>query len=374
MASLRDKLKAVSASGQARQAKPARRAEDCFVREETYPLSLFGLPGVLPGETLSLMTGQALPDCGREDLCFLDTETTGLSHGAGTVAFLTGIGYFTGDAFVVRQYLMRDYDEEAFLLDRVAGHMERSRLLCTFNGASFDLPLLEARYTLQRMRDRYRERPHVDLLPVSRRVWKLRLKKCNLTNLEEQVLGLERQDDLPGALVPERYFSFLRSRDFSLLEDVLRHNAQDIVSLPRILERLMTLHDAPLTAPAKEDVFSLGKIYEKRGRPDRARMCYRAADQGSLSLLARSRMADSYRKEGNWGAAEEVYRKMAAQRQGDAAPLIALAKIAEHKRKDIPTALEYTRRAISLAADRPGSDMQALQKRYQRLMMKARKG
>ena len=374
MASLRDKLRAVSASGRDRPAQPAPRAEDCFVREETYPLSLFGLPGVLPGETLSLMTGQALPDCGREDLCFLDTETTGLSHGAGTVAFLTGIGYFTGDAFVVRQYLMRDYDEEAFLLDRVAGHLERSRLLCTFNGASFDLPLLEARYTLQRMRGQYRERPHIDLLPVSRRVWKLRLKKCNLTNLEEQVLGMERQDDLPGALVPERYFSFLRSRDFSLLEDVLRHNARDIVSLPRILERLMTLHDAPLTASAGEDVFSLGKIYEKRGRPERARMCYRAADQGSLSLLARSRLADSYRKEGNWQAAGEVYRKMAAQRQGGAAPLIALAKIAEHREKDISSALEYTRRAIALAADRPGSDMQALQKRYQRLMMKARKG
>lgn len=373
MPSLRDKLNAIS-SGPARP-RPARPpAEDCFVRETAVPLARFSLPQTLPGSTLLLMTGLDLPGCRREEICFLDTETTGLSRGAGTVAFLTGVGFFTEDAFVVRQYLMRDYDEEAFLLSRVAEHMEKSRLLCTFNGAAFDLPLLENRFTMNRMRDRFCPRPHVDLLPVSRRVWKLRLKKCNLSSLEEAVLGEPREDDLPGALVPERYFSFLKSRDFSLLEDVLEHNAQDIVSLPMILARLAGLHEAPVeTAEAPEDLYSLGRIYEKRGRHEGARMCYRAADRGSVSLLARGKMADSYRRAGDWRAAEEVYLRMVADRQGGVGPLVALAKISEHRKKDIPSAAAYTLRAIRLAAERPGSDMAALQRRYQRLMMKARK-
>lgn len=371
MLSLREKLKA-AAGPAGKTAKKA--AEDCFVRETTVPAGRFGLPEEMTRESLRMMTGQEAGPFRREDICFLDTETTGLSRGAGTVAFLTGIGYFSGGSFVVRQYLMRDYDEEAFLLSRVAEHLAACRVLCTFNGAAFDLPLLEARYTMQRMREKYAARPHVDLLPIARRVWKLRLKKCNLASLEEAVLGQARQDDLPGALVPERYFSFLRSRDFSLLEDILQHNAQDIVSLPHILDRLLRLHDRPLTeARAPEDLFSLGRIYEKRGKAEGARMCYRAADRGSVSILARSRMADSFRREGDWEAAAGVYETMIAEKQGGVGALIALAKICEHRKKDIPAAIEYTRRAIVMAADRPGGDLPALQKRYQRLMLKARK-
>lgn len=344
-----------------------------MVKEFRVPLSCFALPKEISGASLEMVQGQPYPDCRREDFCFLDTETTGLSHGAGTVAFLVGVGYFEEDAFVVRQYLMRDYDEEAFVLSRVAEDMQRSKLLCTFNGQTFDLPLLEVRYTMQRMREQYVHRPHVDLLPASRRVWKLRLRRCNLTALEEAVLGMQREDDLPGALVPERYFSFLKTRDFSLLEDILDHNRQDIISLAHILDRLLRLHDAPLLAEAPEDLFSLGRVLEKRGKAEGARMCYRAADKGSLSLLARGRMAETYRREGNYAEAAQVYKRMVTDRQGGPGPLIALAKICEHKTRDIPAAIEYTRKAIILAADQPEADMAALQKRYERLMKKARR-
>ena len=371
MLSLREKLKA--SAGAPRPAPRREAPRDCMLKETHVPLSAFTLPDHIPGAALEIMQGTAYPDFRREEICFLDTETTGLSHGAGTVAFLVGVGFFDGDGFTVRQYLMRDYDEEALLLHHVSEEMGRSKVLCTFNGASFDLPLLESRFTMQRMRDQYPEKPHVDLLPASRRVWKLRLKKCNLTRLEAAVLGLERQEDLPGALVPERYFSFLQTRDFALLEDVLDHNAQDIISLAHILDRLLRLHESPLTAQDPEDLFSLGRVYERRGRRDGARMCYRAADQGSMSLLARGRMADCYRRDGDWEAAEGVYRRMVRDRQGGAAPLIALAKISEHRKRDIPAAIEYTRRAIVIAADSEGADMAALQKRYQRLMTKARR-
>ena len=370
MLSLRDKLKAASAPAKKAPAKAA--PTDCMVRETLIPPESFSLPETVRGEALRTMQGVDYGDLGREEICFLDTETTGLSHGAGTVAFLVGVGFFCPEGFLVRQYLMRDYDEEAFLLRRVARDMERSALLCTFNGASFDLPMLEARFTMNRMRGLWTEKPHVDLLPAVRRVWKLRLKKCNLSSLEEAVLGMGRTDDLPGALVPERYFSFLKTRDFSLLDDILAHNAQDIVSLAHILDRLTRLHEAPLLAKAPEDLFSLGRVMEKRGKHENARMCYRALDQGSMSVLARGRMADSLRREGDIDGAAGVYARMIRDRQGGAAPLIAMAKICEHKKRNIPAAIEYTRKAILIAAEQPGGDMAALQKRYQRLMRKAR--
>ena len=369
MLSLREKLKAAGV-----KPAPASRAPgDCMIKEVRRPLACFSLPETISGEGLSLMQGGDFADFRREDFCFLDTETTGLSHGAGTVAFLVGIGFFDEGGFVVRQYLMRDYDEEAALLSHVAEETQKRRILCTFNGGTFDLPMLEARFTMQRMREMIPRLPHVDLLPASRRVWKLRLKKCNLTHLEEAVLGQERQDDLPGALVPERYFSFLKTRDFSLLTDILDHNAQDIISLALILDQLLRLHEAPLLAREPEDVLSLGKIYEKRGRHEGARMCYRAADRGTVSLLARGRMAESYRRGGDWEAAAQVYGRMILDRQGGIGPLIAMAKICEHKKRDLPAAIEYTRKAILIAADQPGADMAALQKRYQRLMLKARR-
>lgn len=371
MLSLRDKLKAIS-SLPSKEAKPL--ADDCLIRETLVPLSDFSLTETLSSSSLALLSGKNMEECRRENICFLDTETTGLSHGAGTVAFLVGIGFFAREHFVVRQYLMRDYDEEVFLLSHVAEHMASSRMLCTFNGASFDLPLLESRYTLQRMREIYpEEKPHLDLLPIARRVWKMRLKTCNLRSVEEAVLHLFRKDDLPGALVPQQYFSFLKTKDVALLEGILQHNAQDIISLAHILDRLVRLHDEPLLAQNPEDLFSLGRVWEKRGKAAGARLCYRAADKGSVSLLARGKMADSYRRAGDWEAAAQVYATMIASRQGGIGPLIALAKLYEHHIVDLPMALEYTRRAIVLAGDRPETDMVVLQKRYQRLLKKARK-
>ena len=370
MASLRDKLRA-AAPQKARPAKPA--PQDCYVKEMRFPLHEFDLPDRISGAALSFMQGRDFPDCRREEILFLDTETTGLSHGAGTVAFLVGIGYFTSTCFLVRQYLMRDYDEEEFLLSRVAEDLYRCRAICTFNGATFDLPLLENRYTIKRMREQYHIRPHADLLPTARRVWKLRLKKCNLSSLENAVLGMEREDDLPGSMVPERYFTYLKTKEFFLLEDILSHNEQDIVSLAHILSRLMALHASPCSAEAAEDIFSLGKVYERRGRMEGARMCYRAADQGAISALARARMADTFRREGDYEEAARVYERMIASRQGGIGPYIAMAKICEHKRRDIPAAIEYTRKAVILAADRPDYPMADLQKRYQRLLSKARR-
>ena len=152
---------------------------------------------------------------------FIDTETTGLSGGAGTVAFLVGAGYVDGDGFVVEQFLMREYADEPEMIDRLAGLMDQFDCVCTFNGKKFDMPLLEARFIMCRMRQRWREMDNLDLLHPARRAWKLRIGSCRLCRIEAEILGMPRRDDLPGSEVPGRYFEYLKTGDEGLLEDII---------------------------------------------------------------------------------------------------------------------------------------------------------
>ena len=376
MLSLRDKLRATQ--GAPRRSAPVRApAQDCYVRETRFPLP----DGTrLADGMLALMQGDPnIPhhiDPG--DFLFLDTETTGLSHGAGTVAFLVGVGLIEDGALTVRQYLMRDYDEEPFVLRRTRDDLERRRVLVTFNGRSFDMPLLETRFIMQRMPFDTASIPHADLLHTARRVWKLRLRRCNLGALEELIFHEPREDDLPGAEVPQRYFDYLKSKDFSLLEDVLRHNALDIVSLARLLFRLGSLHENPLTAEHLQDIYSLGRVYERRGRLQTARMCYRAADAGSMSALSRERLAETLRREKQPAEAAAIYEKMIAARQGGAKPYIALCKLLEHRLHAPGAAADIARRGMLYLSDLPPgertqADFDDLTRRYARLLQKSRK-
>ena len=373
MLSLRDKLRATQTAP--RRPAPVRAAaQDCYVRE-----TRFDLPeGTrLPDGMLSLMQGDpAIPHhVNPERLLFLDTETTGLSHGAGTVAFLVGVGEIENGELIVRQYLMRDYDEEPFVLRRVQQDLSACQALVTFNGRSFDMPLLQTRFVMQRMPFDSDRIPHADLLHTARRVWKLRLKRCNLGTLEELIFHEPREDDLPGAEVPQRYFDYLKQHDFALLEDILKHNAQDIASLARLLFRLCRLHENPLSAEHLQDIYSLGRVYEKRGRQETARMCYRAADAGSMSALSRERLADSLRRENRPRDAADIYEKMIASRQGGVKPYIALAKLLEHRLGNPEAAATVARRGLLYLSDLPeGSFQQAdfedLSRRYARLLQK----
>lgn len=374
MLSLRDKLRATQ--GTPRKNTPVRPApQDCYIRTARFPLP----EGTrLTDGTLALMQGDPnIPHhVEPEELLFLDTETTGLSHGAGTVAFLVGVGIIRDGALTVTQYLMRDYDEEAFVLRHVWEHLRKCGVLVTYNGRSFDMPLLDTRFVMQRMRVDTASIPHADLLHTARRVWKLRLRRCNLGTLEELIFHEPRENDLPGAEVPQRYFDYLKSKDFSLLEDILQHNAQDIASLARLLFVLGGVHDDPLSAEHLQDIYSLGRVFEKRGQQEKARMCYRAADAGSMSALSRARLADNLRREKQPQEAAALYEKMIASRQGGAKPYIALSKLLEHRLKVPQAALEIARRGMLYASDLPDSpqnaaDFEDLSKRYARLLKKA---
>lgn len=372
---LRDKLRAIDSPKPKRPAAPVPQFTDCWHKEITRPLSEFPRAFDLLRQTVMLMQGNEMPEpFDPTRILYLDTETTGLAGGAGTIAFEVGLGYLTEQGFVIHQFVMRDYPEEKFLLRRIADMLPDFNVICSFNGKTFDLPLLTDRFRMNRMDPSCLELPHIDLLHIARRVWKLRLKRCNLARLEEAILGMPRTDDLPGSEAPQRFFSFLKSGNFSLLEDVLSHNEQDIASLCVLLSHMAYLYEHPEQVRFGEDVLSMGLALDRFHHAEEARRCYRLVPGGRLHAQGQLHLAASHRRSGQRSEARDVWLQMIARREGGVTPYIELAKYYEHTARDLPAAMDMTRRALSLMAE-PAlfenytvqQTRKALQYRYDRL-------
>ncbi len=284
---------------------------------------------------------------------FLDTETTGLSGGAGTVAFLVGVGWLEGEDFVVEQYLMKDYADEAEMLSRLAQRMESFDAVCTFNGRNFDLPLLQTRFTMCRMRDRWRDLEQLDLLYPARRTWKKRIGSCRLSRVEELILGAPREGDLPGSEAPQRYFAFLKSGDMALLKEVVEHNRQDVYTLGALLAHLCGLYAHPEREENRTDLYSMGRALENQGELCPARELYRIAaipaPAGSVSALAGNRVAAEAawrmyllaRRNRDVEAMRAILEQMALRRQLRDRIYVELSKLYEHRCKNLRRALRY---------------------------------
>ena len=214
----------------------------------------------------------------RPPFVFFDLETTGLSGGAGTHAFLVGCGWFTEDgAFVTRQYLMTAFEDERPMLESVTREIARAGTLVSFNGKSFDAPVLETRYLFHRLAWCGARLPHIDVLHPARRFWRDDRpvvddgSSCSLTALEGQVLGVRRVGDVPGFEIPARYFQFIRSGDGRPLAAVLEHNRLDLISLAGLHARLLHLiGDGPATARDAREALALGRVYTRSGLDARA--------------------------------------------------------------------------------------------------------
>ncbi len=366
---LREKLRAVGGSrGGQEPAAGEPESRDCRHIGVYRPMEEFPGAAEVRGEILARMSARELPEpFDPRRILYLDTETTGLG-GSGTVAFLVGMGYLTDRGFEVHQFLMRDYDEEPYLLRHVEAGLNRFDMICTFNGASFDLLLLESRFLMNRMKRDCLEKPHLDLLHAARRLWKLRLGRCSLGRLEALVLGKPREDDLPGSEVPQRYFEYLKTKREELLQDILDHNAQDIASLCVLLTHMAEMYEHPERIRYSEDLFSMGRALERFSRPEEARRCYRLAAGGRVGAQASAALARSWRRAGERDRAAAVWREMIEARRGGAQPYIELAKYEEHVRRDDRKALELTERAIILLQEntlRPEPSVQELQNELQ---------
>ena len=346
----------------------------CHVSRESLDPALLELPS-----TGLRRIGWCGPRFDIRRCLFLDTETTGLSGGAGTVAFLVGVGWVEGDALVIEQLMLREYADEPELIDRLSQRMAGFDSVCTYNGRNFDMPLLEARFTMNRMRDRWKTLENLDLLYPSRRAWKLRLGSCRLCNIETEVLGMAREDDLPGSEVPARFFQFMKTGEEALLDDIVRHNRQDIATLAKLLVRLCAVNDRPDLITDQRDQFSMGKSLERQGELKPAREMYRASARprpaGTLAALSGERIAGSAnwrlyalcRQSGDWAGAEDVLIQMLRRRQMPGTVCVELAKLCEHRRKDYSRALEYARQS-ALYPD--GETAEQLEKRLNRIQRK----
>jgi hypothetical protein len=278
---------------------------------------------------------------------FLDTETTGLAGGSGTAAFLVGLGFVEEDSFVVRQYFMRDYNEERALLTSLAADLARFEHLVTFNGKMFDVPLLEARYRINREGFPLAGLAHLDLLHPARRLWKLRLESCRLQSLEKALIGVHRVGDVPGDEIPRIYFEFVRSRDARAVSRIFEHNRLDIVSLA-VLGALACQWVAEGHAEDPRDVFSLARVLERAELFDRSEAEYQRAllgAEGEVRAAALLRLAERRKRAGSLEAAAALWEE--AAEAGECAAFRELAILHERRRRDPEAALSLVERALA---------------------------
>jgi uncharacterized protein len=321
---------------------------------------------------LAILARTGAPPAGSR-LLYLDTETTGLAGGTGTYAFLVGVGFFDGHAFEVRQYFMRDLDEEPALLAALDPLLREVDGLVTYNGTGFDLPLLETRFVLARRR--WPEAAfHLDLLPAARRLWSGRLTDCRLGTVEQHALGFARERDLPGALIPAAYFEYLRRKAPGELPRVFEHNRHDILSLAALAGWVAdAVARAPVADLGADELAGLGRLWEAAD-PDRGEACYRMALDRGLASPARERLlgrlAWREKRRSRWDASRLLWEAAArGARVFDPRPWEEMAKIHEHRLRDFAAARAVVAEALDRArAHRaPPQVVEALSHRLARL-------
>src|SRR6266542_93865 len=220
---------------------------DIFIAQQSYSSDyIYGSSPLISPSPLSLISQWAndsrLAELPLSAFAFLDTETSGLSGGTGTYAFMVGIARFVDDQFVLRQFFMRDPAEEPAMLEAITQFLAPAQALVTFNGKAFDAPLLATRYRLHHIPVPFAEYAHLDLLPLARRLWRDRLESRALKYLEQHVLGLTRAaEEVPGYEIPWLYFDYLRTRDARPLGGVFYHNTMDVVAMSALLGHMSGL-------------------------------------------------------------------------------------------------------------------------------------
>ena len=328
----------------------------------------------------------------RRRVVFFDVETTGLSGGAGTVAFLAGCGWFDEDGFRVRQFFLSAPAGERVMLDALTAVFDESSLLVTYNGRSFDVPLMETRWAFHRSSSPTDEMAHFDMLPTARRLWG-RLERgatslpsrlsgqersCSLTSLERGVLGFHRLGDVPGFEIPARYFHFVRTGDARAIEPVLDHNRFDILSLAAVMAHALWLaREGPLACRTAGEQAGLGRLYERAGDVERAVAAYELAAAGGDRVVRRhalARLAVLLRRAAKFEDAAAAWQGVLELRDGESglSPIErraaeALAIHHEHRARDLAKARRY---AEALRREASGRKRQEISHRLDRLNRK----
>ncbi len=300
-----------------------------------------------------------------EDLLFYDTETTGLSGGAGTVAFLVGLARPVRGGIDLEQLFLSDFPGEPEFLDALATRLfAPPATLVSYNGKGFDSHLLRSRFSIAGLEAPFGEQ--MDLLYPVRRLWRRVLPDCSLTGVAEAVLGIRRPLDIPGAEVPDVYFDYLRRGDSGRLPLVFEHNRQDMLAMVGLLAHMEGLI-AGRIEPMSVDLAALGAWMLACGDERGAQILTRALAEGDL--LAGRRLGLHYKRLRDWERAAGVWERMAAA--GDVESVVELAKYAEHRLRRPERALAWLESAW---ADVVRSRRDDAEKRRTRLLSKVGRG
>ncbi len=335
---------------------------------------------------IARLAGRGIAGFDLSDALFIDTETTGLAGGAGTLAFLVGVGYFDGgqrtedgsapspvsrlpSSFIIDQYFLRDPADEMAMLHDLDQRLGTRQHLVTFNGRGFDVPLLETRFTLSRMPTPFEEKLHLDLLMPARRLWRNMLSSCSLGSLEYHLLAVQRdQQDIAGFLIPQLYREWLANNKGDLNQDMQRvmyHNLYDILSMVTLTARLCEAFAQP-AHPSEH--LAIGREHERSGAWDQAEQAYRQAvdslPKSDATVLRR--LAHALKRQGKFEEALTHWQALATQDDSEA--LIELAKHYEWRANDWAAALDFSRRALGLNRNPP--EQQELNRRIERLERK----
>jgi len=306
-------------------------------------------------EALSKKTRSVLEN--PEKWLFLDTETTGLAGGTGTYAFLTGVAWWDAGGLQVEQFFMRDFADEHSVLCELAERLTERPVLVTFNGKTFDWPLLESRFTMTRRIPAPKLAVHLDLLHPARALWKTRLGSVRLIELEREVLdslrlGWNRGDDVSSALIPQFYFDYLRGGSAKPLAGVVRHNQMDLRGLAALFGKInsMLAEEEPEEADGR-DLFGLSRFLQRRGEtPRAAKMCAKAIDAGlplEHKLQASRDLALMARRRGDHQNAAQIWESLSHAGQGSIEACEQLAIHHERREKNLQRALEFAQLGLS---------------------------
>lgn len=293
----------------------------------------------LSGITRGLSSLPEAVDIDPARLLYLDTETTGLAGGTGTHVFLLGLARMHREVLVVRQYLLTRFSGEAALLTSARDWMAGIEAVVSYNGKTFDVPLLSARCRLAGVEDPFVERRHIDLLHPVRRAFGRSWQDCRLPTVERRLMGFERQDDLPGAEAPQAWFDYIHRGDPRRLPGVCRHNLWDLASLAALLPALETVYRRPDRACA--DVLGIARTWLRRNDQQRALGLLseysHALDSAGLLELARL-----LKHRGRWDDAKKIWSRLAGE--GNVTAREHLAKYHEHVSRNYSMALSHASR------------------------------
>lgn len=367
--------------------EPFKRIDNSYETDALYGQVRISHGLDIPGKLLACFSrDDEYEELDLSTACFLDLETTGLAGGTGTVAFLVGLAYFLDGKFTVTQFFLSEMGEEEAFLEELANFLKEKKFtsIVTYNGKSYDVPLMETRFAMNRKRFPLSGRPHLDFLYSARILWREKYESCRLFNLAQQLILAPRDEDIPGAEIPLRYFQYIRSGDYSLIEPIIYHNQEDLLSLlcviicgADLVENNRRASAEPTEADPSE-LYGVSRILENAGDVESAvdvleRAAARGHNSAELQLKVQTRLSKHLKDHESWDKAICLWRENAER--GDVGSLRELAMYYEHKVKDYESALMYSEQGLEIVRGRYGAsdDERDFEKRTERLKDRIRR-